>query len=712
MVVVLSQPLFDNVPGHRSAPQVPADADDGEYAGYEIALIGSHTCKLRLPGMRVVCYTHSIRIHVNSAHPSTSDFRKLFEAAPGPYLVLAPDLTIVAISDAYLKATMTERDVIVGRGLFDVFPDNPDDPQATGTQNLRASLNRVLENRARDTMAIQKYDIRRPESEGGGFEERHWSPSNSPVLGDDGQVKYIIHYVEDVTESVRRVDAEAAERRYRLLFDSNPNPMWVFDVETLQFLAVNNAAVMRYGYSREEFLTMTIADIRPSEDMPKVRAALESGDEVPTSWRHHAKDGSAFDVEVTSHCLVFDGRPARLSLVVDVTERKRLEEQLRQSQKLHAIGQLAGGIAHDFNNLLTAITCYADLLLQNMPASDDRRADVLEITKAADLAANLTGHLLAFSRKQVLQPTVLNINDAVSDIEKMLRRVIGEHIELSLALDSDAGYVKVDRGQLEQVLLNLAVNARDAMPHSGKLSIRTSSALFGEEYARTHQDVAPGDYVELTVNDTGCGMTKEVRVRVFEPFFTTKERGKGTGLGLSTVYGIVKQSDGHIWLYSEVGVGTSFKVYLPRVTSVGDGVPLSAPAELAQGTETILVVDDDDMIRGVACRVLRENGYTVLEARSGREAIERAERHDGVIHATVTDVVMPGMTGRALSERLSSMRPEMRIMFMSGYADDAIMEHAVLDNGVILLNKPFTPGKLLQKLREVLNAADVQRLIA
>lgn len=651
---------------------------------------------------------------MNSA-PSTSDFRALFEAAPGPYLVLAPDLTIVAVSDAYLKATMTDREAIVGRGLFDVFPDNPDDPQATGTQNLRASLNRVLENRARDTMTIQKYDIRRPESEGGGFEERHWSPSNSPVLGDDGQVKYIIHYVEDVTESVRRVDAEAAERRYRLLFDSNPNPMWVFDVETLQFLAVNQAAVMRYGYSREEFLAMTIADIRPSEDMPKVRASLESGseeDEVPTSWRHHAKDGSAFDVEVTSHSLVFDGRPARLSLVVDVTERKRLEVELRQSQKLQAIGQLAGGIAHDFNNLLTAITCYADLLLQNMPASDDRRADVLEITKAADLAANLTGHLLAFSRKQVLQPTVLDINGAVSDIEKMLRRVIGEHIELSLALDSAAGYVNVDRGQLEQVLLNLAVNARDAMPHSGKLSIRTSSALFDEEYARTHQDVAPGDYVELTVNDTGCGMTKEVRAHVFEPFFTTKERGKGTGLGLSTVYGIVKQSEGHIWLYSEVGVGTSFKVYLPRVTAVGDRVPLGAPAELAQGTETILVVDDDDMIRSISCRVLRENGYTVLEARSGREAIEHAERHDGVIDAAVTDVVMPGMTGRELSERLASLRPEMRIMFMSGYADDAIMQHAVLDNGVVLLNKPFTPGKLLQKLREVLTAPDVQRLIA
>ncbi|PYS96265.1 MAG: hybrid sensor histidine kinase/response regulator [Acidobacteria bacterium] len=499
-----------------------------------------------------------------------------------------------------------------------------------------------------------------------------------------------------------------SEERYRLLFENNPHPMWVYDLETLRFLAVNEAAVRHYGYSREEFLTMTIKDIRPPEDVP---ALLENitriGEELDKAgvWRHRKKDGGVIDVEITSHTLVFAGRRAEVVLANDVTERKMLEEQLRQSQKMEAVGQLAGGVAHDFNNLLTAITGYSDLAIRRLKAEDPLRHHIEEIKKAGERAAALTRQLLAFSRKQVLQPKVLDLNAVVSEMEKMLRRLIGEDVEFRTALASDLGSIKADPGQIEQVLLNLCVNARDAMPGGGNLTVETSNVYLDEEYASHHVGVESGAYVMLAVSDTGYGMDEETQSRIFEPFFTTKEMGKGTGLGLSTVYGIVRQSGGNVWVYSEVGRGTTFKVYLPRVDEgVREYRRSDSPEDAARGTETILLAEDDEMVRRLAREVLEMYGYRVLEAPNGGAALLLCERHAGAIDLLVTDAIMPEMSGRELSERLSHLRPDMKVLFMSGYADTAAVQQGVLDEWANFIQKPFTPDALTRKVREILDA--------
>jgi PAS domain S-box-containing protein len=383
-------------------------------------------------------------------------------------------------------------------------------------------------------------------------------------------------------------------------------------------------------------------------------------------------------------------------------EREK-EEQLRQSQKMEAVGKLAGGIAHDFNNLLTAINGYSDLTLRRLQDADPLRQNIEEIRKAGDRAAALTRQLLAFSRKQVLQPVVLDLNSIVSELERMLCRLIGEDIDLRTVLEPRLGSIKADPGQIEQVLMNLVVNARDAMPRGGKLTIETANLYLDEEYAGRHIAVTPGPYVMLAVSDTGTGMDEKVRARIFEPFFTTKEAGKGTGLGLSTVYGIVKQSGGNIWVYSELERGTTFKVYLPRVDEGAQEYRRSVEAgEALQGTELILLAEDDEIVRKLAGEVLRQYGYRVLEAANGGAALLICERQEEPIQLLVTDVVMPEMGGRELADRLRLLRPEMKVLFMSGYTDDAIVHQGVLDEGVNFIQKPFTPDALARKLREVL----------
>jgi len=386
-------------------------------------------------------------------------------------------------------------------------------------------------------------------------------------------------------------------------------------------------------------------------------------------------------------------------------ENRRLEEQIRQSQKVEAIGRLAGGIAHDFNNLLTAIIGYSDLMLNNFGDNNPWSADLLEIKKAGERAAALTRQLLAFSRKQVLQPRVLDLNDVVADMDKMLRRLIGEDIELVTLFGRELGRVKSDPGQIEQIIMNLAVNGRDAMPQGGKLTIETTNVELDETYARKHVAVKPGPYVMLAVSDNGLGMDAETQSHLFEPFFTTKELGKGTGLGLSMVYGIVKQSGGNIWVYSEPGEGTVFKIYLPRVT---EGVetwqpPINDQTEKLTGTETVLVVEDETVVRNLVRNILQRNGYTVLEANDGEEALRIAIRHEGTIHLMVTDVVLPKMSGRQLAERIAIIRSGMGVLYMSGYSDNAIVQHGVLDPGIAFLQKPFTPDALARKVREVLD---------
>jgi len=393
-------------------------------------------------------------------------------------------------------------------------------------------------------------------------------------------------------------------------------------------------------------------------------------------------------------------------------ERKRAEEalrsseeRLRQAQKMEAVGRLAGGVAHDFNNLLTVITSYSALLLEDLGSDDPKRDDVDQIRKAAEGAAALTRQLLAFSRQQVLQPKALDLKATVAGTEKLLRRLIGEDIQLATVLARDLGVVKADPGQIEQIIINLAVNARDAMPTGGRLTIEAANVDMDEAYVRGHAPASPGGYVMLALSDTGIGMDEQTKARIFEPFFTTKEPGKGTGLGLATVYGIVKQSGGFIWVYSEPGHGTSFKFYLPRVDEPAEAAAAAtATAEPRGGTETVLVVEDAASVRMVTRQVLERFGYTVLEAPNGETALRLAAKHHGPIHLLLTDVVMPGLSGRQLAGQLAELRPDMKVLYASGYADHAIVHHGILESGIAYLQKPFTPETLGRRVRQVLDS--------
>lgn len=382
------------------------------------------------------------------------------------------------------------------------------------------------------------------------------------------------------------------------------------------------------------------------------------------------------------------------------------EKQLVQSQKLEAVGRLAGGISHDFNNLLTVILGYTDISKRSLKEGDPLLRNLEEISKASERASSLTRQLLAFSRKQVMQPKVFDVNTVVSDLRKMLRRMIGEDVELRVSLEPELGNIKADPVQLEQVIMNLVVNARDAMPKGGKLSIETSNVYLDESYAREHVSIVPGEYVMLAISDTGCGMNEETRQQIFEPFFTTKEPGKGTGLGLSMVYGIVRQSGGNIWVYSEEGTGTTFKIYFPRVTAEAQEYKrTNGCAEVPTGSETILLVEDAALVRTLARQVLETAGYCVLEAESAEAALKVCESINGTrIDLLLTDVVMPGMSGNDMSKILLAKQPDMPVLYMSGYTDDAIVQHGVLEPGINFLQKPFSPGALAMKVREVLDA--------
>ena len=512
----------------------------------------------------------------------------------------------------------------------------------------------------------------------------------------------------------RKVAVEAlteSEAHYRVLFERHPNPLWVYDLETAAFLAVNDAAVQHYGYSRAEFLGMTLEGIRPPEDVERLRTHRSTVDEglvEAGEWRHRTKDGTIIEVDIARHTLTFAGRPAALAIARDITQRKSLEAQLLQAQKMEAVGQLAGGVAHDFNNLLTVILGSADLLLDTLGPDHPEREEAEEIRKAGLRAADLTRQLLAFSRQQVLAPQVLDLNEVVATMDKILRRVIGEDIDLRTVPSRDLRAVRADPGQFEQVVMNLAVNARDAMPSGGKLTIETANVELDEAYAREHAvELKPGHYVMLAVSDTGIGMDVATQARIFEPFFTTKAKGKGTGLGLATVYGIVKQSGGHIWVYSEPGHGTTFKIYLPRVEDAAapaKATPASIPS--LRGSETILLVEDQEEVRRLARRVLEARGYAVLVAASGAEALQVAAAHTGPIHLLATDVIMPGMSGREVGLRLAPARPETKVLYLSGYADESIVHHGVLEPGIAFLQKPFTAEALGRKVREVLDTRE------
>jgi two-component system, cell cycle sensor histidine kinase and response regulator CckA len=419
------------------------------------------------------------------------------------------------------------------------------------------------------------------------------------------------------------------------------------------------------------------------------------------------KDGSIY----TSEAIISPVRDEQGSIVNyvslrrDITHDLELEEQYRRAQRMEAVGQLTGGIAHDFNNLLTAINGFAELIKYRLSPHDPLRELADNILRSGQRAADLVSQLLAFSRKQIIEPKVLNLNSLVVEMGLMLRRTIGENIELDLILRPDLWPVKVDRAQFEQIIVNLSVNARDAMPDGGHLTIETSNVTLDADYVATHLGSQPGDYVLVTVSDTGTGMDKQTQARIFEPFFTTKEVGKGTGLGLATVFGIVKQSGGNIWVYSEEGHGSAFKIYLPRVEAEAQPTPkATADLPLPNGTETILLVEDDNGVRDLAQRILQKQGYRILAAPNGPEALQLAAHHRGPIHLLVADVVMPGLNGKALADQLTALYPSLKVLFMSGYTENAIAHHHVLDPGVVLLPKPFNARALAQQVRAVLDA--------
>jgi PAS domain S-box-containing protein len=525
---------------------------------------------------------------------------------------------------------------------------------------------------------------------------------------------------EKIAESIKQRELHAEELsatrdealdtavRYRLLFDANPEPMWVYEQESFRFVAVNESAIAHYGYTRDQFLAMTIRDIRSKSESANLEEIAgrdgESG-MIRTTARHLIRDGTEIEVEISADAIQLGGRSCRLVMSRDVTSRKHLEDQFRQAQRMEAVGQLAGGVAHDFNNLLTVIAAHSDFLLEAIEPNDPKREDVEEIRKAGVRAAGLTGQLLAFSRKQILRPAVLDLNKTVESAEKLLRRLIGEDIEVFTQLSPDLPHILADSGQLEQVLVNLAVNARDAMPDGGRLDIETSSVEVDEQRIDSSNVTPPGKYILLTVRDTGTGMDSATSRRVFEPFFTTKDPSKGTGLGLATVYGIIKQSGGYIWVDTELGRGTCFRIYLPQLAKdlLPEEITATAVA-ISRGMETILVVEDEDSLRRVVNRMLTSQGYVVLEARNGDDALRVAAGYTSPIHLVLSDVVMPGINGGEVCRRLLIERPGIKTICMSGYTDNEVVRRGIVAGEMPFIQKPFAKTDLARIVRETLDA--------
>ncbi|MES1262418.1 MAG: ATP-binding protein, partial [Acidobacteriota bacterium] len=536
------------------------------------------------------------------------------------------------------------------------------------------------------------------------------STATFPQTDASGVVTGLIGTATDLSGRHGFAEAlRASAERFGLLFDSNPQPMWVYDTETLAFLHVNDAAIAKYGYQRDEFLAMTILDIRPASDRGRLLAhtsAPKDDFRNAGEWRHRTKAGEEIEVEVSAHSIEFSGRPAVLISALDVTERKNLDQQLRESMKMEALGRLAGGIAHDFNNLLTVIIGYTDVLLHQMAEPDPVCRRITDIQNAGLRAAELTRQLLTFSRRQSVETTTLNLDDLVAAIEPLIGRLMPENITMTSKRSDEPALVTGDKGQLEQVLVNLCLNARDAMPEGGDLNVETGVVELTSEYADSHLDVQPGPYVSLVVSDTGTGISSEVRTHLFEPFFTTREAGKGTGLGLSIVYGIVKRHNGTIWVYSEPGRGSTFKVYFPLVTDAGrPGASKPVDTICLSGSETVLVVEDQSEVREFIGAVLSGYGYRVLEARSGTEGIQILGNLDTRIDLLITDIILPGASGWDVAECARTTRPHLKIILTSGYTGSILRAGAATDLPGRLLEKPFTARALAVAVRESLNAA-------
>jgi PAS domain S-box-containing protein len=631
---------------------------------------------------------------------SEGRFRLLVEHAPAAIAMLDNDMRYLATSRRWLEDFRLEPEDIIGRSHYEIFPEVPNRWREVHQRCLAGAIERCEEDtfpRPDGTLQWIRWEIR-------------------PWRHDTGEIGGIIIFSEDISERKRAEEAlRAKAEEVSDLYNNAPWGYHSLDKDGV-FIRINDTELKWLAYSRGEIVgKMKFTDIIKAEGLKNFQTNFailkERGWVRDLEFEYVRKDGTLVPVLLSATALLDRAGNFVMSrsTVFDISERKQLEAQLRQAQKMEAVGRLAGGVAHDFNNLLTIIGGYSQLLL-DLDLKDQQRGHIEEVKKAADRAASLTRQLLAFSRQQVLAPQVLDLNVVVANTEKMLRRLIGEDIELVNSLGSNLGRVKADPGQIEQVILNLAVNARDAMPRGGRLTIETANLELDETYARGQVSVEPGPYVMLSMSDTGSGMDAETQTHIFEPFFTTKEPGKGTGLGLATVYGIVKQSGGYIWVNSEEGHGATFKIFLPQVQETAEVVERSSEGDAAAGgSETILLVEDEEPLRRLARGILEGDGYTVLEACGGEEALQVCGQHKGPIHLILTDVVMSGMSGRELAERLAVSHPESKVVYMSGYTDDSVVRHGVLDAGTILLQKPFTPDALAHKVRETLDDGKGQR---
>lgn len=677
------------------------------------------------------------------------NYAAALDAAPASFLLLYPDFRIAGATDAYLAATMTARNDIIGRGLFDVFPDNPNDPAADGVRNLRASLDRVLASKKPDRMALQKYDVPRPESAGGAFEERYWSPVNTPVIAADGSVELIIHWVEDVTEFVllkkqmqRERDAREkelrsrehtgtpadqpflrheaveankrlieSERRYRFLADAVPQLIWTADQDG-QFDYFNARWLTYTGRTFEQLRGDGWHTVIHVDDLPRTIA----------SWHHAREAGGEFHIEhrVCSHdgswrwmltlALPYRDASGHISQwfgsTTDIHERVEGEEKMRAAQRLQAVGTLAGGMAHEVNNMMTAVLGFGELVTTALGVDHPQRPDVDEMIRAGVRAAQVTRQLLAFSRQQVLKPAVVDVGLIVNELGALLRRLAGSDRRLDIKSPPYPVRVVADRGQLEQVLINLAANARDATHTNGIIAIETEAVSLDQETLRLHREegLAAGQYVRLTVRDDGEGMAPDTVARAFEPFFTTKAVGHGTGLGLSMVYGIAKQSGGYAHIESTPGAGAAVSVYLPLVDAEATISAEGQAASRGRG-ERILVVEDETVVRSLARRGLEAAGYTVYQAPNGAAALQFLSTKSGMIDLVLTDVVMPNMNGRQLAEAIAKQHPGLPLLFMSGYSGDEISRRGLMVLGASFIQKPFTLEALASAVRQRLDQA-------
>ena len=613
--------------------------------------------------------------------------------------ILAPenrlaDLRFLYFNDAYERVSGLKLDDVRGKTVREVWPDTEESWFEAYGEVARTGQPKAFEMYHRSTHGLYACNAYLP-----------WETS-----------PHICVVFEDITERRQYEDAlRRSEERFKRLLQNSNDIIAILDETGIQ-ISVHGPVEKVLGYRPEELSGMNAFEFVHPDDVETnwkfyIDGVRQSGATMRSEFRFRHKNGTWIDVEIVGTNLLHD--PIVQGMIINVrditgrkkdeAERSKLEEQLQQAMKMEAVGRLAGGIAHDFNNLLTVIEGNVELMKMKIKPADPLLRSLDTIYKAAESAASLTRQLLAFSRRQIIEPKTLNLNDLIGNMMKMLPRLIGEDISLQAALDKDLGSVQVDPGQFEQVLVNLAVNARDAMPDGGQLVIETSNVDLDEEYCARHSHVQPGKFVLLAVSDTGCGMSTEVKQHLFEPFFTTKARGQGTGLGLATIFGTVKQAGGGIEVYSEPGHGTSFKIYLPRVEGpAGRLIQDKTDLEMPHGKETILIVEDEASVRELAVRILKRLGYKALSAPNGGEAFLLVEKHKGPIDLLMTDVVMPGMNGRELAERLIRIQPTMRVLFTSGYTENIIVHHGIVEENLNFIGKPYTMQALAQKIREVL----------